>query len=89
MICLRCGYCCIHLDVIIVDEPSSGIIMENLVHKPSGIACKHLVGSPGNYSCMLHDLPWFYETPCADFTQIEIENCNCRLGVMTLNTNHV
>lgn len=80
MICLRSGYCCISLDVIIVDDPDKGICDDNVIHKPSGVACKHLLGTQFSHSCAIHDKPWYKKTPCAQYTQIESENSPCRTG---------
>jgi Fe-S-cluster containining protein len=82
MKCLRCGYCCINYDVIIVDNPKLGIVESNLKHKPSGIKCQHLIGNaPGKYSCTIHNEKWYKETPCFAFSQIESDiNSPCRIG---------
>ncbi len=86
MKCLHSGYCCIYLDVIIVDDPELGPVPDNLKHKPSGKVCQHLAGlGPGQYSCSVHERPWYKETPCAAFTQVEFEESNCRLGNYVLN----
>jgi len=56
MICLRCGYCCKKLFVVIIDDPEKGIIEGNLIANIGDGPCKHLVGdAPGNYSCAIHD----------------------------------
>jgi len=78
MICLRCGYCCIHLEVIIVDDPSKGIQEDNLIPKHTGERCKHLLP---NGNCAVHNEPWYEETPCFAYTQIERGNQLCRRGV--------
>lgn len=81
MICLRCGYCCNKYDVIIVDDPDKGPVEGNLKEKPSGQRCQHLRGDkPGEYSCAIHDRPWYKDTPCFAFTQIERGNTPCRMG---------
>lgn len=86
MICLRCGYCCIKCSVIIVDDPQFGITENNLIHKKSGITCKHLKGDvPGQYSCAIHNKKWYRKTPCYRHGQIESENTNCRMGEFVLN----
>lgn len=82
MKCLHCGHCCIHYDVIIVDDPKIGLVQGNLIHKPSGVKCQHLLGDKvGEYSCSIHNEPWYEETPCFEFGQIE-SNVNdlCRVG---------
>lgn len=90
MICLRSGYCCINYDVMIVDDPVKGLVENNVVHKKTGDRCKHLMGNkPGSHSCAVHDEPWYKDTPCAAFTQIECGNQQCRLGehIIRLNEN--
>jgi len=87
MICLRCGYCCQHLAVVIVDDPQKGPEEGNLiVHEGHGVPCKHLQGSrPGGYSCAIHDEPWYQETPCAQHGQIESNPwVPCRMGEYVL-----
>ncbi len=83
MICLRCGYCCKNLWVVIVDEPAKGPVEDNLIsHEGRGIACKHLSGeSPGEYACTLHQKPWYPDTPCARHGQTEQSpDTPCRMG---------
>lgn len=86
MKCLRCGYCCINYDVIIVDNADVGPIKGNLKHKPTGKKCQHLKRNEhGGYFCMLHDYPWYKETPCFAHSQIERGNTECRMGAYILN----
>lgn len=86
MKCLRSGQCCIALDVIIVDDPTLGIIESNLKHKPSGIKCQHLVGdSAGHYSCAIHSESWYVDTPCYRHSQVEQSDSPCRVGNHLLN----
>jgi hypothetical protein len=82
MICLRSGYCCTFLDVVIINNPKLGLVDGNAIHKPTGVKCQHLLGdTPGHHACALHDYDWYKETPCYDFTQIESDPSNsCRLG---------
>ena len=86
MICLRCGHCCKNLWVVIVDDPAKGPVEGNLIeHKGAGVACKHLRQEPsGEYSCAIHDKPWYHKTPCARHGQIERGNTPCRLGQYVL-----
>jgi hypothetical protein len=81
MICLRCGCCCVHFEVLIVDDPAKGISEGNLRHKKSGERCPHLVGSKfGEFSCAVHGRKWYKQTPCHEYTQIERKNYPCRMG---------
>jgi hypothetical protein len=73
--------------VIIVDDPKKGIAPDNLIaHEGNGVKCKHLVGDkPGEYGCAIHDEPWYRETPCYEFGQIEAdESTPCRIGAYLL-----
>ena len=85
MKCFRCGYCCISLDVIIVNAPELGIVEDNLIHKASGIKCPHLKGEiPGEYKCLIHTYNFYKETPC--FTHnTDVIGKECRLGKHIIN----
>ena len=87
MKCLRSGYCCFNYDIVIVDNPDLGPIENNLKYKPGGVKCQHLLGNkPGKYSCAVHDMPWYSETPCGQFGQIEHNAKDlCRMGEYILN----
>jgi len=90
MKCLRCGYCCIHYCVVIVDDPEKGLREDNvLFHGTSEVPekCKHLLGDkPGEYSCALHDKKWYKRTPCFAHGQIEEHKDDpCRMGDYILN----
>ena len=102
MICMHCGYCCFNYEVIIVDDPDIGLIensTNNLKEKHTGIRCPHLTGNIcGEYSCAIHDRPWYEETPCYQHGQWERSvDTPCRLGVYNLgrrdmlceNPNHL
>jgi len=82
MICLRCGHCCKTYVVVIVDDPEKGIVDDNLIGHIGDGPCKHLEGDkPGNYSCKLHNYPWYKETPCYQYGQIEADPSDeCRTG---------
>lgn len=82
MICLRCGWCCTYNWVMIVKDPEKGIQEGNIIeHLGQGQPCPHLEGDkPGEYSCKVHDRPWYKQTPCYSHGQIERGNTNCRLG---------
>ncbi len=79
MNCLRCGYCCHRLSVIIVSDPELGVVESNYkVHNGDG-PCKHLSGDkPGGYSCSVHDEGWYPRTPCARYNQGG--EGDCRMG---------
>lgn len=91
MICLRCGYCCNRLSVVIVDDPEIGLLpggKDNLtIHNgmgPGPCPCKHLRGNkPGEYSCAVHDEPWYKFTPCNYYEQIG--GGECKIGKRVLN----
>lgn len=87
MKCLRCGYCCTTYLVVIVDDPEKGIAEDNIVVQNGEHRCKHLQGDAvGVYSCALHDYPWYKETPCFDYGQIETSSdTECRMGRFILD----
>ena len=72
--------------VVIVGDPEKGISEGNLIARDGNDGpCKHLKGSgPGDYECDVHDYPWYEDTPCFQFTQVERGNTECRLGRYTL-----
>jgi len=86
MMCLRCGQCCKKLLAVVVIDPDLGIVESNLETVGiTGEPCRHLRGNePGDYSCAVHEYPWYKETPCYRFTQIEKSNSYCRTGLFTL-----
>ena len=91
MICLRCGYCCIKYDVVIIHpkyihEPIDVLdksVMEKFMIKRGGKWCPHLEEiNKHTFSCKVHDKPWFKNTPCFDYSQIEqAELDKCRMGI--------
>lgn len=86
--CLRCGYCCIQLTVIIVNDPDLGIIDENLIaigtNGPE--RCPHLIGDgPGKYECAIHEYEFYKDTPCYRHKQIEHSDSDCRMGKYILS----
>jgi hypothetical protein len=82
MKCLRCGYCCTQLSVIIVDDPKKGLREGNLiVHPGNGVPCKHLRGSkPSKFSCAIHNKPWYKKTPCYQHHVMGKTGAPCRMG---------
>lgn len=91
MKCVHCGYCCVLYDVIIVNpeyaehdfDIHSPEIEVNVLfqHKPSMEACPYLYMEDNKYLCSVHDKPWYENTPCFQFSQIEDhEDCICRMG---------
>lgn len=94
MICLRCGYCCIMYDVIIInpDKIKVGLNFEDesiYMHKPTGFKCPHLSFIDGKAHCRIHHFSWFKDTPCAQFTQVESRETNCRVGEHMLNEKNI
>lgn len=88
MRCVRCGYCCKQLWVIIVDDPKLGVVEGNLIsHNGEGIPCKHLRGDkPGEYWCAVHNEPWYKETGCYAYDQISASPDDvCRIGEYIMN----
>lgn len=90
MICLHCGYCCFMYDVVIISNDlgtrKSITDESNYEIKSCNQRCKHLKGnSPGNFTCAMHDKPWYKNTPCFRHGQYEQRNSKCRLGEFILS----
>jgi hypothetical protein len=88
MLCLRCGQCCLHLDIFIINPSSilaDGSIgadnHEAMIFKPAGQRCPHLAHQPegeGSIAvCTIHHLPCYRGTPCEQFEQIGPEDAVC------------
>jgi len=86
MICVRCGYCCINYDVVIVKpeyiETTDLRNQEHLMIKEGGKDCPHLTWIDGQAVCEVHDKGWYKKTPCYSHGQIEqSKDCECRFGI--------
>lgn len=87
MKCLRCGYCCIELSVIIIDPKYTSedihlfdLPEEAFIHKPSSKICPHLEIKNNMVKCKIHEFKWYKETPCYQYSQIEYRDSICRIG---------
>lgn len=82
MKCLHCGHCCQSLSVVIIDDPSKGIIADNVIFHRGDGPCKHLTGDkPGEYKCAVHHYHWYRKTPCFSYGQVEQSvDTPCRMG---------
>jgi hypothetical protein len=75
--------------VAIIVDPKKGLQEDNIKAKDQG-RCPHLEGDkPGEFSCAVHDEPWYEETPCFAHTQFERSNTPCRLGEHLLKKSRV
>jgi hypothetical protein len=87
MICLRCGRCCIDLDVAIVNprsirsdgtvDPKDGASM---IFKCKGQLCPHLDYQEDKAVCKIHELPCYIGTPCQQFEQIGSADDLCMMS---------
>jgi len=87
MICLRCGQCCLELDISIVNPRSillNGTLdfedTEAMILKPAGNRCPHLSFEGGQAVCIIHHLPCYQGTPCQLFEQIGPDDAACVLS---------
>jgi len=94
MICLRCGGCCLHLDINVVNPDcirADGSIDPldpcSMIMKPSGKKCPHLFfqagpdGSGlGTAVCSIHHLPCYQGSPCQQFEQMGPEDDVCMMS---------
>lgn len=87
MKCLRCGYCCLNYNKVIIDNPEKGLVKGNTILLDGTTRCKHLSGdAPGSYHCKIYNYPWFKDTPCGQFTQSkDTPKLLCRMGEFILN----
>ena len=72
---------------MIVDDPKLGPIEGNVIHQSGQDGpCKHLLGDTnGQYSCAIHNEPWYKDTPCFRYSQIETNiETPCRMGLYIL-----
>lgn len=86
MICLKCGCCCIYLDVAIVNPKSirlDGTVdpenCETVIFKPKGQICPHLIRVQDKAVCKIHELPCYMGTPCQQFEQVGREDDVCMM----------
>jgi hypothetical protein len=84
MICLRCGLCCIYLNVTIVNPISirpDGTIdpdkRDAVVFKPAGQKCPHLVYQEDKAVCTIHHLACYHGTSCEQFEQLGPDDSIC------------
>ncbi len=91
MICKRCGRCCIHLDILVVNPRSilpDGRLDRSdpvaMISKPAGEACPHLAFEAASKeqiaTCTIHHLTCYRDTPCERFEQIGPEDSICLLS---------
>ncbi len=87
MICMRCGQCCFHLDIFIINPRSilpDGTINpddpEAMIFKPARQRCPHLSVDRDKTSCTIHHLPCYRGTPCEQFEQIGLADDVCMMS---------
>ncbi|MGC9514465.1 hypothetical protein [Methanocrinis sp.] len=87
MICQRCGFCCINLDVMVVNPRSirpDGTIDSSdpgtMINKQGGRKCPHLAYIGDVAVCTIHDLSCYRGTPCDRFDQIGPQDGFCVLA---------
>ena len=88
MLCLRCGQCCLCLDIFIVNPSSilaDGSIdpedLEAMIFKPAGKRCLHLAFQASRKGeiavCTIHHLPCYRGSPCEEFEQVGPKDAVC------------
>ena len=89
MKCIRCGYCCFHLDVIIIKpeyiddfNPNDIELEHKVMHKKCGENCPHLKIDNNSLktTCTVHQKDWYSSTPCYSHYVMGDENKPCRVG---------
>lgn len=89
MICVNCGLCCYDYPVGIIKKEfinfnvktTSDFPEEAIDIKLGNTPCPHIFWKDHKSQCAVHDKPWYKQTPCFDFGQIEESpDCVCRIG---------
>jgi len=87
MKCLRCGYCCVQLEVVIVAPAAvrpnlriEELSPDDFLNKHTGEVCPHLRVEDGEASCNIHHYEFYKHTPCYQHSQIESGDSPCRIG---------
>ena len=89
MICVHCGLCCYDYPVGIIKKEFKDLDIKSTDQfpeeafdvKPGNTPCEHLYWENHESRCAIHDKPWYQETPCFAFGQIEESpDCICRIG---------
>jgi len=87
MICQRCGNCCFHLDIYIVNPEAilpDGTLRsaraEAMILKHAKVACPHIAWAGGIAVCNIHHLPCYSGTPCQQLEQPGPQDSLCVLG---------
>lgn len=89
MKCIRCGFCCVQFDVIIVKpehvndfDPDDFDQDHKLMHKKGGEICPHLKIDKENKitTCTVHNKLWYPGTPCDTHYVFGDPEKPCRVG---------
>ncbi|VVB70618.1 Uncharacterised protein [uncultured archaeon] len=84
MRCLRCGKCCYHLSIFVINPASillDGTVDPNdggaMIFKPARKSCPHLSIESHQAICIIHHLPCYQGTPCEQMEQIGPKDAVC------------
>lgn len=89
MKCIRCGYCCVAFDVVIVKpefvdnvDLTDVSCMKKLIHKHGNQNCPHLEydNETRIATCKVHNKSWYKDSPCYSHHVIGDPNKPCRVG---------
>lgn len=89
MICVHCGLCCYDYPVGIIKKKFADYNAKSVEDFPEeafdikrgNTPCPHMYWEGEFSRCAVHDKPWYHETPCFAFGQIEESPNNvCRIG---------
>jgi hypothetical protein len=88
LICVHCGLCCYDFPVAIIArefidkfELIDDFPEEAFIIKEGNTPCTYLHWKNHQSNCEVHNKPWYKNTPCFDFGQIEESpDCVCRIG---------
>lgn len=87
MICLRCGCCCINLDVAVPNpdaiRPDGTLDTAHrmpVIFKRAGEPCPHLTFADGAAVCRIHEMECYRGSPCDLFEQMGPPESICVLN---------
>lgn len=74
MICQRCGNCCFSMFVVIREG-------DRYRAKPGQILCPYLTWEGTKATCLVHEEPWYKDTPCHTYGNSKIDpDFYCKAG---------
>jgi hypothetical protein len=87
MRCLRCGQCCYHLSIFVINPKAilpDGTVdphdFKAMILKPAKSICPHLSSDGEQAVCTIHHLQCYQGTPCEQMEQFGPKDAVCVLS---------